>query len=102
LRIGRRRYRRRRDERSAAGEIAAGTLIPVGGGWRTISVVAAMMRAMAGVGALNGGRVATVGSRDDRIIDATKVEGRKQNGQQSRECEAMRERAPSPRQPASD
>ncbi len=97
--MGDRRRRWRRNERGAFGEMTAGALIPVGGGWRTIPAVAAMVLAMDDIGARTGGRVDAGG---DRIIDATKVEGRKQNGQQSRECEAMRERAPSPRQPASD
>ena len=60
-------------------------------------VVATMMRAM---GSRADGRVDAGG---DRIIGATKVERRKQKGQQSRECEALRDRAPpSPRQAASD
>jgi hypothetical protein len=59
-----------------------------------------MMRAMDRLGALTDGCVDAGG---DWIIGATKVERRKQKGQQSRECEALRDRAPpSLRQAASD
>lgn len=85
LRIGDPLHRRRRDERSAAGEMTAGALIPAGRGGRAVLAISAVMRAQDDLGAQTESRLHAGGGRGDRVVDATKVEGRKQKRQQSGE-----------------